>query len=339
MTTTPHFTPTPAATPTTDSLFCSSVAVSALSAAVELGLLDDLKDRGEIRFDDRQEGADRIDPAVVRGILLPLEWAGIVELDDRSARPGPGFEAAYLDRGYFYWLAGGNGELTSRAPHVALERNRHGEFYHRDMRAVAVSSRMIGDVEVELRFDKILADQPPRAVCDLGCGSGQRLIRIAGNHPGVRGVGVDIAPAAVELSGASFAEAGMADRISVHHGDVHALPQLPEFAGIDTVTCVFMGHDFWPYDKCVTVLRRIREVFPDVERFLLCDVVRSEVAPGPQTPIFTLGFEFAHALMGVTLPTRSEWMAAFDASGWECEAVQEFNRPPGGLLFELRPGR
>lgn len=323
--------------PSTDSLFCSSVAVSALSAAVELGLLDELKDRGELRFDGRRDGADRMDPAMVRGLLLPLEWAGIVTLDEQAARPGPGFDAAYADRGYFYWLAGGNGSLMSRAPHVALERHRQGEFYTRDMRAVAVSSRMIGDVEVELRFDKILADRPPRAVCDLGCGSGQRLIRIAGNHPGVRGVGVDLAPAAVELSTTSVAEAGMADRISVHHGDVHALPQQAEFAGVDTVTCVFMGHDFWPYDKCVTVLRRIREVFPDVERFLLCDVVRSETAPGPETPIFRLGFELAHTLMGVTLPTRVDWMTAFDAAGWECEAVQEFNRPPGGLLFELRP--
>jgi phenylpyruvate C(3)-methyltransferase len=316
-------------------LFSSYVATSALSTAYQLGVIDELADAGEASLDGL--GAGRIDRHVLRTALRALHWAGIVELKDDLLIPGPRFAEAYAARGYFYWLVKGCGELFSMAPDVAATDRRTGDFYHRDMRAVAVGSRLIGEEEVEHLFDRILAGLPIAKVADLGCGSGSRLIRIAGNHPAVCGVGVDIAPDAVRLATDSIGDAGLADRLTVLQDDVLALEPRPEFADVDTLTCVFMGHDFWPYDSCVATLRRLRTAFPAAQRFFLCDVVRTSELPGAETPIFTLGFEMVHALMGDYLPTYEQWHEAFAASGWECAAVHPTTTPPNGYLFELLP--
>jgi hypothetical protein len=35
-------------------------------------------------------------------------------------------------------------------------------------------------------------------------------------------------------------------------------------------------------------------------------------------PIFTLGFELGHEMMGVYLPTIEEWLGVFAEGGWRC---------------------
>jgi SAM-dependent methyltransferase len=317
-------------------LFSSYVATSAISAAHELGLLDDLARTGSTHFSGDAEG--RLNSEVVKNIHRALNWAGIVEIKESDrVIPGPRFAETYAARGYFYWLVRGCGTTFSAAPQLALESERTGEFYRRDMRAVALGSRLIGDEEVEHLFDSLFSTLKIRRIADLGCGSGQRLIRVAGNHPEVTCVGVDISEASVRLATEASAESGLEPRMEIIKADVLELTPRPEFADVDIVTCVFMGHDFWPYESCVRTLRRLRTAFPAAERLLLCDVVRTTELPGAETPIFTLGFESIHALMGVPLPTKSDWHRAFAEGGWVVDTVHSITAPPNGYLFELSP--
>jgi phenylpyruvate C(3)-methyltransferase len=320
--------------PTAD-IFSSYVVTVAVSAAYELGLLSRLdRDRA---IEISEVVGDELDPGVVRQLLATLAWADIVYLKADKALTGPRFDEVYAARGYYYWLVRGCGELFSIAPEVAFRARRTGDFFNRNMRAVAVGSRLIGDTEVEPLFDGLLASLDFGTVADLGCGSGQRLLRIVGRDPRLRGIGVDIARDAVDLARKSIADVAMDDRIRVVHGDVLDLPSDPAFADVDVITCVFMGHDFWPLERCVAGLTGLRVAFPGVRRLLLCDVVRTSGAPGPGTTIFTLGFELVHALMGVYLPSRGEWLDAFHAAGWSLVAEYAVSAPPSGILFELRP--
>lgn len=326
----PEFTTGPAA-----DLFSSYVVAVAVSAAHELGLLSQLNTDRAIDITDA--AGDELDPGVVRYLLATLAWADIVQVSNDKAIAGPRFDEVYAARGYYYWMVRGCGELFSVAPEVAFLKRRTGDFFHRNMRAVAVGSRLIGDTEVEPLFDEILGDLAVGTVADLGCGSGQRLLRIAGRDPRIHGIGIDIAADSVDLARASVTDAGLAKRIRIVHGDVLDLPEDESFAGVDVITCVFMGHDFWPFDRCVRGLASLRRAFPGARRLLLCDVVRTPGIPGPDTTIFTLGFELVHALMGVYLPSREEWLAAFDAAGWVLIGERAVSAPPSGILFELRP--
>lgn len=326
----PEFTKGPAA-----NLFSSYVVAVAVSAAYELGLLSQLNSHCAIEI--TEAAGDELDPGVVRHLLATLAWADIVQVKNDKAVVGPRFDEVYAARGYYYWMVRGCGELFSIAPEVAFRKRRTGNFFHRNMRAVAVGSRLIGDTEVEPLFDEILGDLAAGTVADLGCGSGQRLLRIARRDPRIRGIGVDIALDSVDLARASVIDAGLSDRIRIVHGDVLDLPGDESFAEVDVVTCVFMGHDFWPLERCVRGLASLRRAFPRARRLLLCDVVRTPGVPGPGTTIFTLGFELVHALMGVYLPSREEWLAAFDAAGWRLVSERAVSAPPSGILFELRP--
>jgi phenylpyruvate C(3)-methyltransferase len=319
-------------------IFSSYVAATAISAACDLGLFDALAERGECETATLRHGGEPVSPQVARSLVHALAWAGIVRLDVGSGtvvRPGPLFTDAHALRGYFYWLVRGNGEVFTYAGDLSPDRDEIS--YHRDMRAVAIGSRIIGDAEVEPLFDRVLDRLTFSKVADLGCGSGGRLIRIAHRNPGVTGIGLDIAPASVELATQTIAQDGLADRLIVRQADVHRLAPADDLADVEVVTCVFMGHDFWPYDKCLQVLKNLRLAFPRLKTMLLCDVCRSDVPPGPDTPIFRLGFEAAHALMHTYLPTASEWSEAFAAAGWTASRVHQTVSPPGGVLFELIP--
>lgn len=316
-------------------IFSSYLVAVSLSAASELGVLDALRQQGSYSIE--KAGADGLDTRLVRQLLVTLSWAEIVEVAEDKAVIGPRFDQAWDARGYFYWMVRGCGELFSVLPGVTKTKARVGDYYTRDMRAVAVGSKLIGETEVEPHFVELLGELDYKVITDLGCGSGQRLIGAVSRRPGVRGVGVDIAPAAVDLARNSVEQAGLSDRITMVSGDVRNLEPLPEFADVDLITCVFLGHDFWPKATCVEGLRKLRTAFPNARRLLLCDVVRSEEPPGADTTIFTLGFELVHAAMGVYLPTRSEWYEAFRESGWVLNGERDFAAPPLGILFDLSP--
>ena len=99
-----------------------------------------------------------------------------------------------------------------------------------------------------------------------------------------------------------------------------------EFANVDLLTCFMMGHDFWPQDNCIATLKWLQTVFPNVWHFILGDATQSLLKKScPKTtivkdmvPIFTLGFEFAHAMMGVYRLTVEEWDSVFAEGGWRC---------------------
>ena len=109
----------------------------------------------------------------------------------------------------------------------------------------------------------------------------------------------------------------------------------PRFADVEVLTCFMMGHDFWPQEECVATLRRLRAAFPNARRFLLGDTARTRGIPDRDKPVFTLAFETAHDLMGVYLPTLSEWQDAFVESGWTCLKVRPVDIPVDSVVYEL----
>ncbi|GKU10181.1 unnamed protein product, partial [Fusarium langsethiae] len=54
-------------------------------------------------------------------------------------------------------------------------------------------------------------------------------------------------------------------------------------------------------------------------------------------PIFTLGFEFGHALMDQTIPTLEDWEGVFEEGGWRCVKQHHISPPSLTVLFELEP--
>lgn len=320
-----------------DDIFNNSLSAYALSAAWELGLLERLEKSGQpVDLTAFAQEHDLYAPAV-DAIARGLALAEIIVLSRhrRWAMPGPVFADAFAKKGFFYWLTRGCGELFMTMPELARNRSRTGNFVVRDYKAIGVAARDAGFSHVDPAFYKIVANHGLTYGADLGCGSCERLITLAKQNPGFRGIGVDIAAGALALALASITNAGLSDRISVVDGDARSMEYRPEFSQVDFVCCFMMGHDLWPRRDCLTSLKLIGDAFPAATDLIICDTYRSDLTTHEQHPIFTLGFETAHAVMGQLIPSLNEWADVLAEAGWHQVDVIDFELPPYTALMHV----
>jgi len=313
--------------------FNGAVATAALSAAWDIGLLDELADRDTV---DVPEFTARTGthPGALRKILVALSSRRIVVLDagPNLAQRGPGFDEAFRTKGFFYWLTRGCGELFTDLTALVADADRE---MLRDSRAISVACRSIARTFFDPPLRDILDGIDFTTVADLGCGSGDRIIMLAEQRPAIRAIGVDIAQGALAVAREAVREAKLEERITLTRDDVLNMSPRPEYADVDLVTCFLMGHDFWPRDNCVKTLQQLRENFPNLRNLILGDTCRSVGVEGPDLPMFTLGFETVHAVMDQYLPTLDEWYSVIDESGWHLADQRLIDLPAFSFIFQL----
>jgi phenylpyruvate C(3)-methyltransferase len=326
----------------TAQLFNSAVAAGALSAAMELGLLDRLHHDGVTDLDRFCDEGDLHLPSV-SALCRALACFQILEVtsDGASVRPGVMFHAAYDDKGYFLWLVRGYGHLMEHLADFCHRRNRPDDpddraFVRRQGRHIALAGRDYGARFVDPCFRAIVDTERFNVVADLGCGSAARLIDLAQSHAHVRGLGVEINTEATALARERVRAAGLADRVHIVQADVMQLNNRAEFDDVDLVCSFFMGHDLWPRARCRRILADLPSVFPSMTRFLLCDTHRSELDTAERMPTFALAFELTHAVMGQQIPSETEWRDLFTEAGWTCVKAQRIGIP-FSTIFDLRP--
>ena len=262
-----------------------------------------------------------------------------VELDDArtTAKPGPRFDEAYADKGYFLWLMRGYGNLLQNLASIVKEHDTTTDGIGRDGKYIAMAGRDYGAHFVDPHFTEAMDEVPFTVAADLGCGSAERLLGLARARPDFRGVGVEVNKGAVDLARRNIKAAGMADRVQVVHFDVKNLAYQPEFEDVEVLFCFFMGHDLWPRPNCLRAFKSIRQAFPNLKRFLFSDTYRSDLPLDQEMPIFTLGFEFTHDLMGQYIPSVAEWEDLFGEAGWDFRGKRDLSIPYSAI-FDLRPG-
>ncbi|MGH3874562.1 MAG: SAM-dependent methyltransferase [Pseudonocardiaceae bacterium] len=319
-------------------IYNSAVAASAISAAWELGALDELNERGVL---DAREFATsrRLDLPSTLGMLRALAAVDVIERDDTKVVPAANFDEVYRTRSFFHWLARGSAELFRQMPTVLRTENRIGDFYQRDSAAIAFACREINTFCYDPWFWKAIdgLDFDPTVVADLGCGSGERVMQILRHYSGTRGLGIDIARPSLEVAAVEAENAGLADRVIFLEADVLTMERRPAFTDVELLTCFMMGHDFWPRRQCVNALRHLSSLFPNVRRFLLGDATRTDGVADRDLPVFTLGFELAHDMMGAFLPTIADWESVFEEGGWRLLDKHWINIAVGEVIFELCP--
>ncbi|WP_338054245.1 class I SAM-dependent methyltransferase [Streptomyces spiramenti] len=317
-------------------VYNSAVAAWALAAAWEVGALDEMHRHRRL---DTAEFAARngLDGPSVTGLFRALSAVGLVRREGTEVTPGEAFDEAFRTKSFFHWLTRGSGELFRDIPAVLPVAARTGDFYRRDAAAVAYACREIDEVTYAPAFRRALdeVDFAPTGVADLGCGSGARLREVLRRHPGATGIGIDIAEPPLRVARAEATAEGLAERAEFVTGDVLRLEPAPGYAAVELLTCFMMGHDFWQDDGragAVATLRRLRAVFPAARRLLLGDATRTD-HPDDRLPVFTLGFELGHDLMGTYLPTLAEWESVLPEAGWKVVDVHRIDGTVGETIL------
>jgi phenylpyruvate C(3)-methyltransferase len=305
--------------------------------AYELGILDELQLNGKVQIVNFCKQRD-LHQASVEGIFHALSCFTICEITENKdvAYKGSLFADIYRNKGYFLWLIGGYGYLLQNLTSIAKKENRTGDFLKRNGKYIALAGRDYGLQFVDQHFENVLNEFPFKTIADIGCGSAERLINLAKKHLNICGIGVDRNPDAVNIARASISEEGLENRIKVFEGNMENLEARPEFLEVDVMVSFFCGHDLWPQKNCLQALKNLRTVFSHAERFLLCDTYRTETLISPEIPIFTLGFEVTHSVMGQYIPSLREWMELFPQSDWKCVNCHHVEIP-SSTIFDLRP--
>jgi hypothetical protein len=318
-----------------DEAFNGYLAAQIVFALDRLGLLDELLEHGQA--DVRAAAVRAGDQRMLGELLRAAQSCGYLVLTDGVAVITPaGRDMAFM-RGYFTWAVGGYADLFSNIAGIISGDRRFGSNIFRDEAMVARGSGQNDQAFMAETVDEVVGQLDFTAIADLGSGTSARLCRVATARGSVRGVGLDISGAATRLAQDAIRRAGLDGNVQALQADVLGVVKgtenHPVLAEVDAVMSFFLLHDLLAApDTRSRVLPGLREAFPKARTFVLADTMIRPIQPADATlPVFSVGYELAHALMGVPLHTKDTYEALFTQAGLRTRQVLPFGTPHSWL--------
>jgi cyclopropane fatty-acyl-phospholipid synthase-like methyltransferase len=171
--------------------------------------------------------------------------------------------------------------------------------------------------------------KPKGTICDLGCGTGHKLMKIcqATRRPGL---GIDIDNDAF-VSDKSLSVGGT--NISLELGDVAKLDGVWE--DIDIVLQSFVAHGFFPDDRYVSILASYQNNFPHMKYFVIVDIV----SPDDSLESFMPGYDYVHGLLGLETRSHERTVKLFTNAGYEIAKQVSVPSLPNTFIWILKVKR
>jgi SAM-dependent methyltransferase len=134
-----------------------------------------------------------------------------------------------------------------------------GDYLDRHGALVARTSRIAEPLLRPFLVD-VVRSRGARRVLSVGCGSGVDLRHVAAAADDVRGTGVDVDPAVVDLAAENLRAWGLDDRFSVRTADVRQLPD--DLPGPWDLVLLLQNVYYFAGDDRIALLRRLRGLSP-----------------------------------------------------------------------------
>jgi len=166
-------------------------------------------------------------------------------------------------------------------------------------------------------------------VADVGCGAGWASIAIARAFPAARVDGFDLDQMSIELARRNVDEAGVADRVTLHHRDAAD----PAFAArYDLVTAIECIHDM---SRPVDVLRAMRGLLAEGGAVIIADERTADVFSVTDDPMERLFYVFSTLLC---LPAgMAEQPSAETGTVMRASTLERYARDAGFSRMEVLP--
>lgn len=315
------------------------IAANVIFALDRIGLLETIG-RGE-PLSAAEATVRTGDTARTEAVLRAAADYGYLKADGDAYLPTEAGREIAAARGYFTWAVGGYHDVFGRAGHLSAGTHRYNEDVFRDEAMVALGSAQCDQSMFATQLTDVLAGIDFRTIADLGSGTSARVRRVVSQRAGTRGLGIDISRPATDIARRDIAEAGMQDRVTAVRADVLGLlgtqidndAEAAEVAEVDTVMSFFLLHDLLadPATRS-SIFTRMREAFPKARTFVLGDTMLRDpgTSDGAQ-PVFSVGFELAHAMMGVPLHTKATYEELFTDAGLRIDRVEALATPHSWL--------
>ncbi|MFF9558555.1 SAM-dependent methyltransferase [Streptomyces albus] len=316
-----------------DTAFNGYICANVLHGLERLGVFELLRDEKSLDMDRFCE-TNGLDSAVFRALVGAAESFGYLDVRGARVRATSVGEDVARYLGFFTWGVGGYHDIFASAAPVARGERRFGVDLHRDEGMVALGSAQADTALMRHILDEEIAGIDFRTLVDLGAGVSERVSRLVKARPGTRGIGIDISRPATELARDTVAGYGLAGTVQPVCADVLDIlfngQEIDGGDAADVVMSFMFLHDLLAApERREEVVPRLRKAFPRAHTFLLADTtIRPRNEEGDsRLPVFSSGFELAHALMGVPLHTREEYEELFERGGMKLRRSVPFGAP------------
>lgn len=292
------------------------VGCFALTFIDRIGLLSSLLIKGFI-CDSDVEKFEQFKKTASRSALVSLESCGVLtRIDNRYKLTSLGNNLVkYI--GLFTMVFEGYGELMAKGVQIGLGKVKQPEKFINEA-SVAKSSVQFGESAVDLEVETLIKSLNIKGtICDLGCGSADRLLKLckATNLPGL---GLDSSAAAVRIARKTTKSYPL---IEIEQEDGANLQGVWE--DVQVLMQCFMIHDICPDQKLVECLISYKRNFPNLEYIVIVDIV----APDDPVSTFMPAFDYVHGLLGIDTRRYDRFVSLFERSGYDLAKEVSLNMP------------
>ncbi len=271
----------------------AGVACHAISLLNHLGLIDRILKEGKIKENLTSSPSNAL---ALEKAILTLEKTGIL-LKKNDAYHITNFGKEVLSHmgsiGLIY--EGYRSVIANQEKFFSKKINASNRFING--KAVAEASRELKKIHSQ-----------HGTVCDLGCGSGTKLLDIC-KKTRLKGIGIEVNAKAIEF-GNSLLNEESAKIIQIEKDDIISIKKRRPNVGI-LLQC-FVMHDI-PTKTCTRVMNSYLQKFPNLEVFFYVD----NVSPSAACPGMLPGFDYVHGLLGIRTRTYEETLQMFEQSHYK----------------------
>ena len=240
--------------------------------------------------------------------------------------------------GFFSWFIGGYSALFENGDQLIKKKTSDWkQFVRGDY--VAIGSDEANINLMQHIFDKVINTMDIKCAADLGCGNAGRLIKMCTENTSMKGLGVDISPAAIEVAQKNVDSNNLTDRIKLIRNNVfnELVSDNPMFKEVDTVFSFMMLHDLFNISELNgSLFKKLQLAFPKADTFVFADTCLDETSKSEENyPIFTLGYEFSHTLRHIQLFTKAEYYKRIEQEGMQVVKEIPFS-VPNTYLFIIK---
>lgn len=291
----------------------AGIACHAFALVDRIGILDVFKTKG---FFDLKELGHYKNPPAIKAALNSLKVADILEREHSRYFLTKLGQQLVKERGLITMLFDGYSPLMANQLDIAEGKVPEPSKYINGS-SVALSSIQFGEEVDSLIIETVKGLKPKRTICDLGCGTADRLVKVCG-ATGLPGLGLDDHAGTLRL--ASLMTKNY-PQISVEKGDVSHLKGVWE--DVEILMQSFMLHDIDPEVEAVQMLKSYKDHFPHFKYLIVVDIVAIEDNSQEHMP----GFDYVHGLQSIEPRKYQETLSLFHKAGYKIKKEVQIGMP------------
>ncbi|MGI0021785.1 MAG: methyltransferase domain-containing protein [Nitrososphaeraceae archaeon] len=299
------------------------LACHAICLIERAGILKILKNHGDFR---RSQLKSYRNPHLVKAALATLVGAKVLLLKDGIYALTDLGESLARNMGTIMIPFIGYRKLLVKQFEL-LQHPRAWKEFDIDYPAIALASIEFGLSNLDpVLMDVFKSLKPKGTICDLGCGTGEKLVKIC-KALGVNGLGIEKSSQVIKKS-KKFTRS--CSQVEIIKGDIFNLRGVWEDIEIAMISQVY--HDIHPLNRCVKFLNSLSDHFPRLRCLIVADIV----SLSESLPSIMPGFDYVHGLQGVTPRSYEETIETFTKAGFNVFKEVAIPNMPNTFIWVIK---